>query len=104
MIECICIDDTGRPEVIPLSKWVKKDSPYSITYTVLVLPQKQIGVHLAEIELTNKELPYEYFLLSRFGFTEENLLKLIALIKECSDTHFSLNELLQQTRLTTETA
>lgn len=99
MIECICIDDANRPEVVPLTKWLKKGNPYNIFYTVLVLPQKQIGVHLAEIELTEKELPYEYFLLSRFAFTEENFKLLIELIKNCNDTHFSMDELLKQTEL-----
>jgi hypothetical protein len=78
---------------------VKKGQTYNIIYTVTVLPQKQLGVVLSEIELTEKELPYEYFLASRFAFTEENLKKLIELIKDCSDTDFSMDELLKQTQL-----
>jgi len=99
MVECICINDKDRPKEIPISKWVKKGQAYNIIYTVTVLPQKQLGVVLSEIELTEKELPYEYFLASRFAFTEENLKKLIQLIKDCSDTDFSMDELLKQTQL-----
>jgi len=96
-VDCICINDSNRPKEIPLSKWVKKGEPYTIIFTVVVLPQKQLAFHLAEIELTDAELPYEYFLASRFGFTQENLFKLIELIKDCNDTDFSMDELLQQT-------
>ena len=99
MVECICIDDSNRPKEIPINKWVKKGEKYNIIYTVRVLPQNEIGVILSEIELTDKELPYEYFLLRRFSFTEENLQKLIELIKDCNDTDFSMDELLKQTQL-----
>lgn len=98
-VDCICIDNANRPEVIPLTKWLKKGNSYTIIFTVLVLPQRQIGVHLSEIELTEKELPYEYFLLSRFAIREEDLMKLNELIKECTDTNFSMAELLKQTEL-----
>lgn len=99
MVEAICINDGNRPKEIPVNKWVKKDEKYNIIYTVRVLPQNEIGVVLSEIELTNNELPYEYFLLNRFAFTEENLKKLIQLIKDCNDTDFSIDELLKQTQL-----
>lgn len=99
MVECICINDDNRPKQIPVNKWVKKGQKYNIIYTVRVLPQNEIGVMLSEIELTDNELPYEYFLLHRFAFTEENLLKLIQLIKDCTDTDFSMEQLLEQTQL-----
>jgi len=63
------------------------------------LPQRQVGATLSEIELTDDCLPYEYFLLKRFAFTEENLKKLIELIKECTESDFSLQELMEQTEL-----
>lgn len=99
MVECICIDDKNRPKEIPINKWVKEGNTYHIIYTVTVLPQKELGVVLSEIELTDNELPYEYFLARRFAFTEENLKKLIELIKDCNDTDFSMDELLKQTQL-----
>lgn len=96
-VECICINDSNRPKEIPQSKWIKEGQKYTVIYTVTVLPQKQLGFHLAEIELTDNELPYEYFLASRFGFTQDNLQKLIELIKDCSEIDFSMDELLEQT-------
>lgn len=96
-VECICINDKNRPREIPEGKWVKEGEKYTVIYTVTVLPQKQLGFHLAEIELTDSELPYEYFLASRFGFTQDNLQKLIELIKDCSEIDFSMDELLKQT-------
>jgi uncharacterized protein (UPF0128 family) len=99
MVECICIDDSNRPKQIPINKWVKKGEKYNIIYTVKVLPQNEVGVVLSEISLTDNELPYEYFLLKRFAFTKENLKKLIELIKDCNDTDFSMDELLEQTQL-----
>ena len=98
-VECICINDSNRPKEIPQSKWIKKNTQYTVIFTVTVLPQKELGVQLAEIELTDRELPYEYFLLNRFAFTEDNLKKLIELIKDCSDITFSMDELLKQTEL-----
>lgn len=99
MVECICINDSNRPKKIPIKKWVVKGKPYTIIYTVTVLPQKQLAFHLEEIELDESCEPYEYFLANRFAFTEKNLLKLIELIKDCSDTDFSMDELLEQTQL-----
>lgn len=99
MVECICIDDKNRPKEISADKWVKEGEKYNIIYTVTVLPQKEIGVHLAEIELDENCMPYEYFLLRRFAFTEENFILLMRLIADCSDTDFSIDELLEQTQL-----
>lgn len=98
-VECVCINDAGKPKEIPINKWVKKGNIYNVIFTVTVLPQKELGVQLAEIELTDRELPYEYFLANRFAFTEENLKKLVELIKDCSDITFSMDELLKQTEL-----
>ena len=98
-VECICINDSNRPNEIPVSKWIKKGNTYNVIFTVTVLPQKELGVQLAEIELTDRELPYEYFLANRFSFTEDNLKKLIELIEDCSDITFSMDELLKQTEL-----
>lgn len=99
MVECICINSSGKPKEIPFTKWISKGKTYHVIYTVTVLPQKQLAFHLAEIDLTEKELPYEYFLASRFSFTEENLWKLADLIKDCTDMDFSIDELLEQTQI-----
>lgn len=99
MVETVCINDSNKPRVIPKEKWLKKGNTYHVIFTTTVLPQKKLAFLLAEIELTDKELPYEYFDASRFAFTQENLLKLMELIKDCSETSFSMDELLKQTQL-----
>lgn len=99
MIPTICIDDSRKPRMIPKDKWLVKDKEYHVIYTVTVLPQKQLAFHLAEINLDEKCKPYEYFLASRFAFTQENLLLLMELIKDCSETQFSIEELLEQTEV-----
>lgn len=99
MIECFCINDSKRPEQVPANKWVKLGEKYHVIYTVVVLPQKELAFHLAEIDLDESCDPYEYFLSNRFAFSDENLLKLIQLIKDCNDTDFSIDELMKQTKL-----
>mgnify|MGYP003403329015 CR=1 FL=1 len=101
MVECICIDAKSRPNEIPLNKWLVEGNKYNVIFTLTVLPQRQLAFHLAEIELTKDELPYEYFLANRFSFTKEALEQLMELIKDCSDTEFSLSELMEQTQLET---
>lgn len=99
MIPCICIDNSRKPRAIPKDKWLVKDQEYHVIYTVTVLPQKQLAFHLAEIELDESCKPYEYFLASRFAFTQENLLLLMELIKDCSEITFNMDELLEQTEI-----
>ena len=99
MIACICIDDSRKPRMIPKNKWLVKDQEYHVIFTVTVLPQKQLAFHLAEIELDESCIPYEYFLASRFAFTQENLLLLMELIKDCSEITFNMDELLEQTEI-----
>jgi hypothetical protein len=99
MCTAICINDKNRPKEIPQNKWLKKGQEYTIIFTTLCKPQNEIGVHLAEIELDESCSPYEYFMLNRFIFSEENLLLLQELIKNCNDTDFSIEELLEQTVL-----
>ena len=99
MVPVICIDDKNRPREIPQKKWLQEGNEYNVIFTLTVLPQKQLAFHLAEIELTEAEAPYEYFLANRFAIRQEDLEKLMQLIKDCSDTDFSLEELIEQTHL-----
>lgn len=99
MIKTVCVDDSRKPRMVPANKWLVKDQEYHVIFTVTVLPQKQLAFHLAEIELDESCKPYEYFLANRFAFTQENLLLLMELIKDCSDTQFSMDELLEQTEI-----
>lgn len=99
MVECICIDDKNRPKEIPINKWVKAGKHYTVIYTITVLPQKQLAFHLDEIELDESCHPYEYFLAKRFAFTNDGLNQLMELINDCNETAFSLDELLEQTKI-----
>lgn len=97
MIKCLCIDDSNRPNEIPISKWVKQNHFYHIIYTVTVLPQEELAFHLSEINLTENELPYEYFLAKRFAINKKDLPALLELIKNCSDIDMSVDKLLKMT-------
>lgn len=100
MVKCICIDGKKKPKEIPVNKWVKESNEYHVIFTVTCLPQKVLGFHLAEIELTDECLPYEYFLGSRFAFHAVDIDALIELIKNCTDlTDFDINELIEETEL-----
>jgi hypothetical protein len=96
MIPCICINDKGRPKNIPVERWLKKGQKYHVIYTVYVLPQRQLAVYLSEINLDESCAPYEYFLAKRFAFTDEDLDKLIQMIRDCSDTDFDIDELMDE--------
>lgn len=107
MIPVICIDDSKKPLEIPSRKWLKKDCEYNVIFTCTAfldveMTKKTLAFSLAEIELTDNELPYEYFSANRFGITAENLLLLQKLIKDCEDTDFSISELMEQTELIKE--
>lgn len=66
-IQAICIDDSARPNEVPINRWLKKDEVYHITKLMRMNQQGAIaGVKLAE--LNNDDLfPYTYFRLSRFA-------------------------------------
>lgn len=86
MIECICINDENRPSQIPISKWVKKDSKYTIIKITIHHLQDDIqGCELAEISLDESCVPYEYFKLDRFAISQDDLPKLKELIKLSSE-------------------
>ncbi len=63
----ICIDDAGRPNEIPTSRWIKKGEKYHIIEIAKMTLQGNIyGCKLAERD--NDDLaPYAYFRLSRFA-------------------------------------
>lgn len=66
-IPVICVNDTGRPESIPLSKWIKKGQPYTIIeFWILNIQNRLIGVKLAEITLDGCD-PYTCYAVTRFG-------------------------------------
>lgn len=107
MVEVICIDDKSRPLEIPQRKWIKEGEKYNVIFTCTAFldiehTKRTLAFSLAEIELGDNEMPYEYFSAKRFGITAENLLLLQQLIKDCEDTDFSITELMEQTELVEE--
>jgi hypothetical protein len=97
MIPCICIDDSNRPETIPISKWVKKGDPYTITYTCKVLPQGILAVSLYEKPLGPLYAPFEYFAARRFAVDAKDLEKLAELIALCSEEgNVNVDELMRE--------
>jgi nuclear transport factor 2 (NTF2) superfamily protein len=99
MIPCICINSKNKPQEIPENKWLKEGWEYHVIYTVIVLPQKQLAFHLAEIDLDESSNPYTYFLAHRFAFTEEGIKQLMELIKDCTENDINISELIEQTKL-----
>jgi len=99
MVKAICIDDTNFPKEIPLNKRLKLGQEYTILYTLTVLPSREIACDIAEIDLDESCEPYYFYALRRFGFTQEELQKLMQLLKDCTDANFSLDEVMKQTQL-----
>jgi hypothetical protein len=83
-VECICLDAKNKPEIIPDSLWIVEGQKYNITYIWWMINQGLQGCDLAELNIS-AYVPYNCFRLDRFGFTEENLLKLIELMKMCTE-------------------
>lgn len=99
MVECVCINDKNKPAEVPANKWIKKGNKYNVIFTLTVMPQKVLAFHLDSPQLDDSCKPFEYFLASRFAFTEEGIRQLMQLIADCEDTEFSLEELMEQTQL-----
>ncbi len=62
-----CINDSNRPAEIPASKWIKKDSAYTIKgFIVHNVQQGLVGVLLWEINLDGC-FPFVTYAVNRFG-------------------------------------
>lgn len=73
----ICINDSGRPNEVPTSRWVKKEKEYTIRKIMIMKQQGGIGGVKLE-EINNDDLfPWTYFRLDRFAITKEELERLI---------------------------
>lgn len=67
----ICINDSNRPDGIPISKWVKKGEPYTAIGVIKCNAQGGVyGYILEEIDLTGCD-PYICFATFRFGMPIE---------------------------------
>jgi len=65
-LKVICIDDSNRPNEVPLCRWVKKGVFYAITEITKMNQQRIYGCKLAEIN-NNDLFPYQFFALNRFA-------------------------------------
>lgn len=97
MINCICIDDKGKPESIPDSKWVKAGEHYRVTHFWWHPLQRTQAVELYEKPLDEMCNPFVSFKLSRFAFKKEDLPALAELAQNCSElNNVQTEELLQE--------
>jgi hypothetical protein len=65
-MKLICINDSDRPNEIPLSKWIKKGNQYTaIKFNKMNMQGGILGVQLEEIDLSDC-FPHTHFLASRF--------------------------------------
>lgn len=85
MIKCICINDKNKPTVIPRDKWVVKGNQYHIIHIGTTIGNISMACTLKEITLGKECYPYEGFSLNRFAFNEEDIPKLMELLKNCSE-------------------
>lgn len=84
-VRAICIDDSNRPNEIPISKWPKKEKWYHITYIYVMVMQGGIqGCELSEFDISDNA-PYNCYRLSRFAIHEDDIELLFALIKACDE-------------------
>lgn len=83
-VNCICIDDTNRPEEIPEERWPKLKEKYTITHVFYHPLQGIQGVLLKEIKLTKENYPYESYKLSRFSVIDSDMDEFIDMIKLCN--------------------
>lgn len=99
-VECICIDNSKKPVIIPFSKWIIEGEQYHIIHVGTTVGSKIPTVTLSEISLGKELYPYEGFRLDRFAFTQEGLLNLIALMKSCSElNHVDVDKLVKELKL-----
>lgn len=98
-MNCICINDKNKPKEIPQSKWLKEGKEYTIVFAIVVLPQRRLGFQLAEIDLDESCLPYEFFLAERFAMTKEDFDKLPEFLNECGQANLSIQELMKETHV-----
>lgn len=85
MIECICINDSYKPRIIPSNKWVKLGEKYHITHIGTTIGTNIPSCTLKEISLSKENYPYQGFRLDRFAIRKDKLHELIELIKNCSE-------------------
>jgi hypothetical protein len=74
-MKVLCIDDSNRPEEVPLSSWVTKGSEYTIINSFTGLNGIEI-VEISEIDIKKASGGiYKGFKASRFSHPNTNLIK-----------------------------
>ena len=103
MVEVICIDDKNKPQQIPQKYWIKEGEKVHITLVTLH-PHQEGGIQ--GCELYEKPLPieecapYNFWKLSRFGITPDNLRALIELIMASTELNeVDVHQLLEEAQL-----
>lgn len=68
-MEVMCVNIDGRPSDHPISKWLKKDTLYTVIESTTVHPQNILAFKLAEIDTDG--LTHEFFRADRFAVIED---------------------------------
>ena len=100
MIECLCINAENKPKEVHPGQWLQKGFKYHITHVYYHPNQGIQGCSLKEVRLGKESAPFETYRLSRFGVTEENLEKLIQMVRDCSELNdFDIHNLIEESKL-----
>lgn len=68
----ICINDSNKPSKIPLEEWIEYGKIYTVIEVMKMGLQAGIfGYKLAEVALSEKSFPYEYYTSDRFAIVVE---------------------------------
>jgi len=71
-MKVLCINDANKPEKIPESEWIKKDTVYTVVSAApMGLQPGKLGYKLKEVELSPSSFPYEYYDAQRFAVIVE---------------------------------
>jgi hypothetical protein len=98
-IECICIDGKNRPPEVFPQKWINEGTKYHIVHVSYHPNQGIQGVYLKEVNLKHCE-PYDTYRLNRFAIREEDLPKLIELMKACTELNeINIKQLIEESQL-----
>ncbi len=99
-VPCLCIDAKNRPQEIPLNKWISEGIQYTILHIGTTVNRKILTCTLLEVTLDETCKPYDGYRLDRFAFKEEDIPKLLELMKSCSELNgLNINELLEESQL-----
>ena len=100
MIKIKCINDKDKPVEVDRNEWIKEGVEYEIVSVSWHPNQKCNGCQLAEVALTEKSYPYEFYKLNRFAIQEKDLEKFLELVQNCTDLNdLNLEELLKETEI-----